>query len=68
MIVPLRKPSVWGHKEKEEALDFPGLTDRGAQEVRLEKGQKYPWKRELLLGSSLPKTIKASMYEISLIL
>lgn len=50
-------------------MGFTGLSDGGAREVRFKEGTEAPREeRELLLGSSLPKTIKAPVYEISLIL
>lgn len=50
-------------------MNFSGLRDEGSREVRFKEGAEASREeRELLLGSSLPKTIKASMYEISLIL
>lgn len=50
-------------------MHFSGVRDEGSREVRFKEGAEAPREqRELLLGSSLPRTIKVSMYEISLIL
>lgn len=48
---------------------FSGIRDEGSREVGFEEGAEAPREeKKLLLRSSLPKTIKASMYEISLVL
>lgn len=50
-------------------MHLSGVRDEGSREVRFKEGAEAPGEeRELLLGSSLPRTIKASVYEISLIL